>query len=131
MNKIKIVSVLVKDYDEAIGFYREKLGFELLEDAPFGDRRWVTLALPNQKDVTIALELAKTDDDLALVGKQGGSFAFLGMDTTDCIGDYNRMKGLNVKFQGEPTSGPWGTGVLLEDLYGNKIFMSQEPQIGG
>lgn len=128
MNKIKILSLLVKDYDEAIQFYREKLGFELLEDAPFGDRRWVTLALPNQRDVTIALELAKTNDDQALVGRQGGSFAFLGIETTDCMADYNRMKSLNVKFQGEPTSGPWGTGVLFEDLYGNKIFMSQEPQ---
>lgn len=131
MNKIKIISLLVRDYDEAINFYREKLGFELLEDAAFGDSRWVTLALPDQRDVTIALELAKTDEDRALVGRQGGSFAFLGIDTTDCMSDYNRMKALNVKFQGEPTSGPWGTGVLFEDLYGNKIFMSQEPQIGG
>ncbi len=63
-----------------------------------------------------------TDEDRALVGKQGGSFAFLGMDTTDCVAVYNRMKALDVKFQGEPTSGPWGTGVLFEDLYRNKIF---------
>ncbi len=130
MNKIKIISLLVRDYDEVINLYREKLGFELLEDAAFGDSRWVTLALPDQRDVTIALELAKTDEDRALVGRQGGSFAFLGIDTTDCMSDYNRMKALNVKFQGEPKSGPWGTGVLFEDLYGNKIFMSQEPQIG-
>jgi catechol 2,3-dioxygenase-like lactoylglutathione lyase family enzyme len=128
MNKIKIVSLLVRDYDEAIEFYSKKLGFELQEDAAFGESRWVTLSLPDQRDVTIALELARTDDDRALVGKQGGSFAFLGMYTDDCMSDYNRMKALNVKFQGEPTSGPWGTGVLFEDLYGNRIFMSHEPQ---
>jgi len=128
MNKIKIISLLVNNYDEAIKFYRDILWFELLEDAAFGDSRWITLALPNQKDLTIALELAKIDDDLALVGKQGGSFAFLGMDTKDCMGDYNRLKALNVKFHGEPTSGPWGTGVLFEDLYGNKIFMSEEAE---
>jgi catechol 2,3-dioxygenase-like lactoylglutathione lyase family enzyme len=128
MNKIKIVGILVRDYDEAIEFYHEKLGFELQEDAAFGESRWVTLSLPNQRDVTIALERAKTDHDQALVGKQGGSFALLGIDTDDCIGDYNRMKSLDVKFHGEPTSGPWGTGVLFEDLYGNRIFMSQEPQ---
>jgi catechol 2,3-dioxygenase-like lactoylglutathione lyase family enzyme len=127
MNKIKIINLLVNDYDAAIKFYTEKLGFELLEDAPFGESRWVTLALPNQKEVTIALELAKTEDDKALVGKQGGSFAFLGFDTSDCVGDYNRMKELGVKFQGEPQVGPWGTGVLMEDLYGNRIFLSQEP----
>lgn len=127
MNKIKIISLLVTDYDATIQFYTEKLGFELLEDAPFGESRWVTLALPNQRDVTMALELAKTEDDKALVGKQGGSFAFLGVDTDDCLGDYNRMKLLGVAFHGEPQSGPWGTGVLCEDLYGNRIFMSQEP----
>jgi catechol 2,3-dioxygenase-like lactoylglutathione lyase family enzyme len=127
MRKIKIFSLLVTDYDDAIDFYSEKLGFELLEDKAFGDSRWVTIALPNQKDVTIALELAKSDEDRALVGKQGGSFALLGLDTADCVGDYNRMKSLGVTFQGEPQSGPWGTGVLFEDLYGNKIFMSQEP----
>lgn len=127
MNKIKIFSLLVTDYDATVEFYTEKLSFELLEDKAFGDSRWVTLALPNQKDVTIALELAKSDEDRALVGKQGGSFALLGLDTADCMGDYNRMKSLRVGFQGEPQSGPWGTGILLEDLYGNKIFMSQEP----
>lgn len=127
MNKIKIFSLLVADYDAAIDFYTQKLGFEVLEDKAFGDSRWVTLALPRQPEVTIALELAKSDEDRALVGRQGGSFALLGLDTADCVGDYNRMKSLEVKFQGEPQSGPWGTGVLFEDLYGNKIFMSQEP----
>jgi hypothetical protein len=73
------------------------------------------------------LELAKTADDKAIVGKQGGSHAFLGLDTSDCVGDYTRMKPLGVKFLGEPQSGPWGTGLQCEDLYGNKIFMSQEP----
>jgi len=128
MNKIKIISLLVNDYDAAIQFYTEKLGFELLEDAAFGESRWVTLALPAQKDVTIALELAKTENDKALVGRQGGSFAFLGIDTDDCRRDYDRMKGVDVTFHGEPQGGPWGVGVLFEDLYGNKIFMSQEPR---
>ncbi len=127
MNKIKIFSLLVKDYDATIQFYTQKIGFELIEDKAFGESRWVTLALPNQSDVTIALELAKTDADQALVGRQGGSFALLGLDTIDCLSDYNRMKSLGVRFQGEPQAGPWGTGVLFEDLYGNQIFMSQEP----
>jgi lactoylglutathione lyase len=82
---------LVSTYDEAIEFYSKKLGFELQEDAAFCESRWVTLSLPDQRDVTIALERATTDDDRALVGKQGGRFAFLG-------------------------------------IYGNRIFMSQEPQ---
>jgi catechol 2,3-dioxygenase-like lactoylglutathione lyase family enzyme len=127
MNAIKIVNLLVTDYDAAIAFYTQKLGFAVAEDAPFGDSRWVTLRLPGDNAITMALELAQTVDDRALVGRQGGSFPWLGLGTSDCLADYERMKALGVKFHGEPQSGPWGTGVLLEDLYGNKIFISQEP----
>jgi predicted enzyme related to lactoylglutathione lyase len=62
-----------------------------------------------------------------MVGKQAGSHAFLALDTSDCKDDYGRMKAAGVKFLGEPQSGPWGTGVQCEDLYGNRIFISQEP----
>jgi catechol 2,3-dioxygenase-like lactoylglutathione lyase family enzyme len=86
MNKVKIISVLVLDQDAAIEFYTRKLGFELREDKPFGESRWVTISLPKNGDLTLALELAKTADDKAIVGKQGGSHAFLGLDTSDCIG---------------------------------------------
>jgi catechol 2,3-dioxygenase-like lactoylglutathione lyase family enzyme len=108
MNRVKIISVLVLDQDAAIEFYTRKLGFELHEDKPFGESRWVTISLPKDSDLTLALELAKTADDQAIVGKQGGSHAFLGLDTSDCIGDYKRMKAVGVKFLGEPQSGPVG-----------------------
>jgi catechol 2,3-dioxygenase-like lactoylglutathione lyase family enzyme len=127
MNRVKIITVLVLDQDAAIEFYTRKLGFELREDKSFGESRWFTISLPKNSDLTLALELAKTADDKAIVGKQGGSHAFLGLDTSDCVGDYTRMKPLGVKFLGEPQSGPSGTGLHRKDLYGNKIFMSQEP----
>ena len=127
MNRVKIITVLVLDQDAAIEFYTRKLGFELREDKSFGESRWFTISLPKNSDLTLALELAKTADDKAIVGKQGGSHAFLGLDTSDCVGDYTRMKPLGVKFLGEPQSGPWGTGLHREDLYGNKSCRSQEP----
>jgi predicted enzyme related to lactoylglutathione lyase len=127
MNKVKIISLLVLDQDAAIEFYTQQLGFELLEDKTFGESRWITIALPNQRDLTLALELATAEADKAVVGKQAGSHALLALDTSDCMADYQRMKPLGVKFLGEPQSGPWGTGVQLEDLYGNKLFLSQEP----
>ena len=117
---------MVQDYDTAIQFYTQKLGFEVSEDLAFGDNRWVTLKLAHTPECNVSLALAKTQEDHVLVGKQAGSFPLLGLGTDDCLGDYNRMKELGVKFHGEPQAGPWGTGVLLEDLYGNKIFMSQE-----
>lgn len=127
MNKVKIVGLLVHDQDAAIAFYTKKLGFELLEDKSFGQGRWVTVALPGQRDLTLALELAESEADKAAVGKQAGSRAFLAFDTSDCLSDYRRMKEAGVKFKSEPQSGPWGTGVELEDLYGNRLFLSQEP----
>jgi catechol 2,3-dioxygenase-like lactoylglutathione lyase family enzyme len=125
MRDMKIVSLLVKDYDAAMQFYSQKLGFEVIEDAPFGDRRWITLSLPGSRSA-LALELAKTPDDLAIVGKQAGGFPFLALDTADCVGDFKTLQARGVTFHGKPEKGPWGTGVLFEDLYGNKLFLSQE-----
>ena len=119
--------IIVKDYDEAIDFYTRKLGFVVAEDADMGEDRWVTITRPGNQDCVIALHKALQRDDLALIGKQGGSFPYMGLDTEDCIGEYQRMKALGVKFHGEPDVRPYGTGVMLEDLYGNRIFMNQEP----
>jgi catechol 2,3-dioxygenase-like lactoylglutathione lyase family enzyme len=128
MKKNLTFCLIVKDYDEAIDFYTKKLGFVVAEDVPMGEDRWVTITLPDNHDCLIALHEAQNEDDLSLIGKQSGSFPFLGLDTDDCIRDYERMKALGVKFLGEPDVRPYGTGVMLEDLYGNKIFMNQEPE---
>ena len=125
-NKL-MFGVLVTNYDEAIDFYTKKLGFVVLEDNPMGDERWVTLTLPGNEGCAVALHLARTKDDQALLGKQGGSHPYFAIETHDCLGDYKRMKELGVKFHGEPEVRPYGTGVILEDPYGNKIFMNQEP----
>lgn len=126
MNGVKIVTILVKDQDAALDFYVRKLGFTLLEDVTLGESRWLTIGLPSQPGVSLALELATTAEGTALVGRQTGTAAMLAIDTSDCVGDYTRLKQRGVTFVGEPQSGPWGTGVQLEDLYGNRIFLSQE-----
>jgi catechol 2,3-dioxygenase-like lactoylglutathione lyase family enzyme len=128
MKRISVVTVFVKDYDAAIEFYTRKLGFALVEDVPYGPKRWVTLRLPDDDVLSISLNLADTDEDQALIGKQGGSHPFLGIVTDDCMADYHRMKNEGVKFLGEPQVQPYGTGVTLEDLYGNKIYLNQEPR---
>ena len=111
---------------EAAGaFDARKPGVEVLQDAAFGDRRWITLALPGDR-CTVALELAQVPDDLAVIGRQANSFPLMAFDTADCVGDYQALKARGVTIHGEPETGPWRTGVLLEDLYGNKLFLSQE-----
>ena len=127
MKRLSVLGVYVKDQDAAIEFYTKKLGFVLAEDVPFGPQRWVTLRLPDDEVVSLSLNLARTDEDIALVGKQGGSQPFFGILTDDCMEQYGRMKTAGVKFHGEPKVQPYGTGVTLEDLYGNKIYMNQEP----
>jgi catechol 2,3-dioxygenase-like lactoylglutathione lyase family enzyme len=127
MKRLSLLSVFVKDQDEAIEFYTSKLGFLLAEDVPFGPQRWVTIRLPDDEVVSLTLKLAKTDEERALVGRQAGSQPILGIVTDDCMSEYRRMKAAGVKFHGEPEVQPYGTGVMLEDLYGNQIYMNQEP----
>lgn len=93
-----------------------------------GDDRWVTITLPGNQNSVIVLHEARSQKDKALVGKEMGSFPFLGSDTDDCLSEYQRVEDLGVKFHGEPDVRPYGTGVMLEDLYGNRIFMNQEPE---
>jgi catechol 2,3-dioxygenase-like lactoylglutathione lyase family enzyme len=129
MIKSNLISgLLVMNFNEALDFYTRKLGFVVAEDVPMGDDRWLTITVPGNQSTVIALHEARSENDKALVGKQMGTYPFLGLDTDDCIGDYQRMKVLGVKFHGEPEVRPYGTGVMLEDLYGNKIFMNQEPE---
>jgi catechol 2,3-dioxygenase-like lactoylglutathione lyase family enzyme len=127
MKRMSIVGVYVEDQDAAIEFYTRKLGFVLAEDVPFGPQRWVTLRLPDDDVVSLTLNLAVSDGDRALGGKQGGSQPFFGIVTDDCMGEYQRMKQAGVQFHGEPQVLPYGTGVTLEDLYGNKIYLNEEP----
>src|SRR5262245_29605175 len=74
MKKLTIVGLLVRDYDEAIQFYTGKLGFVVGEDIASGGDRWVVLSLPDSREPGLALELARTEADLTLVGHQAGSF---------------------------------------------------------
>jgi catechol 2,3-dioxygenase-like lactoylglutathione lyase family enzyme len=121
------MNLLVKDQEPAIEFYTRKLGFIVAEDLPFGAKRWVTVRLPDDPGLSVALNRAESEGDLALVGKQAGSQPLFSIVIDDCLGEYRRMKDAGVKFHGEPQVQPYGTGVLLEDLYGNKIYLNQEP----
>jgi catechol 2,3-dioxygenase-like lactoylglutathione lyase family enzyme len=125
--RISLLNVLVQNQDSAIDFYTRKLGFVVVEDVPFGPKRWVTLRLPDDPLLSIALNPAESDGDLALVGRQAGSQPLFSLVTDDCLREYRRMKDAGVKFHGEPQVQPYGTGVTLEDLYGNKIYLNQEP----
>lgn len=126
IKKIGHITILVKDQDEAMRFYTEKLGFKKCQDMMFGeDMRWVTAAPKNQPDLEITFVKADSKEKLKSLGKQAGDHVFLTLETDNCLRDYESMKAKGVKFAGTPTKQPYGMEVVFEDLYGNLFDLVQ------
>ncbi len=116
------IALVVRDYDEAIDFYVNKLQFELIEDTyqPDQDKRWVVVAPPNSSGVTLLLAKASKPEQLDFVGNQAGGRVFLFLNTDDFWRDYERMVSVGINFISEPVEQPYGTVAVFEDLYGNR-----------
>ena len=115
------IAIVVKDYDEAIKFYVDKLHFELIEDTyqPEQDKRWVVVAPLNSKGTTILLARASKAEQEKYIGNQTGGRVFLFLNTDDFWRDYNEMKNIGIKFIREPKKESYGFVAVFEDLYGN------------
>ena len=113
-------SLLVKDYDDAIDFYVNKLNFELIEDTDLGDeKRWVVVAPAGDSVMSLLLAQASTPAQLECLGCQAGGRVFLFLSTDDFWRDFNRMQSAGVEFVREPETQPYGTVAVFSDLYGN------------
>lgn len=121
------ISLVVRDYDEAIAFYVDKLGFELVEDTyqPVQNKRWVVVAPPNSHGATLLLAKAKDAHQETFVGNQAGGRVFLFLNTDDFWRDYNTMLDRGVEFVRAPTEEEYGTVAVFIDLYGNKWDLLQ------
>jgi len=126
MKRVTLVKLLVSSQDEALEFYTKKLGFEVAEDSKMGDYRWLLVRLPDNKEFCINLDAAKTGEQRALVGRQAADLSLFSIETDDCMSEYRALKDRGVEFEGEPDVRPYGTGVLMKDLYGNKIYINQD-----
>lgn len=127
LRKIGHITVFVRDDEEAIHFYTEKLGFELLSDSPFGDGfRWVTVAPGKQDGSAIVFVKADTEKKRQAIGKQAIDHVFLVVETDNIEEAYLSMKAKGVEFLGAPQEVPWGKEVMFKDLYGN-LFDLVEP----
>ena len=127
MARLGLVSLLVRDYDEAIGFYAGSLGFVLEADeeqAP--GRRWVVVR-PSSGGTGLLLALAKNDEERSRIGNQTGGRVFLFLETDDFTRDHAAMLAKGVKFREAPRHEPYGTVAVFEDLYGN-LFDLIEPK---
>jgi catechol 2,3-dioxygenase-like lactoylglutathione lyase family enzyme len=115
------IALVVRDYDEAIDFYVNKLEFELIEDTyqPEQDKRWVVVSPPGSQGVTLLLARASKPEQENFIGNQTGGRVFLFLHTDDFWRDYRRMKSEGIRFVREPKEQEYGTVAVFEDLYGN------------
>ncbi|MEQ6289101.1 VOC family protein [Vogesella sp. GCM10023246] len=116
-----LVSLLVRDYDEALAFFVGKLGFVLLEDSYIAeqDKRWVVVSPPGASESRLLLARASNDEQLSRVGAQTGGRVFLFLYTDDFARDYARYQAAGIEFVRPPRQEAYGTVAVFKDLYGN------------
>ena len=114
------VALVVRDYDEAIAFYVDVLGFELVEDTyqPEQDKRWVLVRPKGDGQASILLARASKPEQAAFVGNQSGGRVFLFLRTDDFWRDYRAYLAKGVVFVREPLEADYGTVAVFKDLYG-------------
>ena len=123
--RLSLTALLVDDYDEAIGFYVGKLGFELRQDTALtADKRWVVVA---PRGAASGLLLARADGDRQrqAIGDQSGGRVFLFLETDDFARDHLAYTEQGVRFIETPRHEPYGTVAVFEDAYGNRWDLIQ------
>jgi len=130
ISKLIRVTILVRDYDEALRFYKNQLGFEQRADFAFGaGMRWVTVAPPQQRELEIVLQVPveafhgaeHAQDMRAHIGQQP-TWVF---ETDDCQAEYTTLAARGVTFTQAPKAEPYGTEALFQDPYGNTYSLLQ------
>lgn len=115
------VTIVVRDYDEAIHFYTQVLGFSLMEDTDLGSgKRWVRVSPPGSSGTCLLLAQAANSEQTSHVGNQTGGRVFLFLQTDDFWRDYPTLKARGLNFIEEPRKEAYGTVAIFEDLYGNR-----------
>jgi catechol 2,3-dioxygenase-like lactoylglutathione lyase family enzyme len=117
---IKHLALVVRDYDDAIDFYTQKLGFLLIEDTVLSEtKRWVLVAPPGGQECALLLAKAVGPAQEQAVGNQTGGRVFLFLHTDNFYRDYQSMFDKGVRFIRPPANESYGTVAVFEDLYGN------------
>ena len=120
------VTLVVREYDEAIEYFTRELGFTLLEDTDLGQgNRWVQVAPCGSQGTRLLLARAASPEQASHIGNQTGGRVFLFLHTDDFWRDYRAMRERGVKFQETPREEKYETVAVFEDLYGNKWDLLQ------
>lgn len=118
---ISLIAVVVRDYDDAIAFYVDRLGFDLIEDSyqPEQDKRWVVVKPIGDGHASVLLAKASNDHQQGFIGDQSGGQVFLFLQTDDFERDFEAYTSKGVEFVRAPKTEPYGTVAVFKDLYGN------------
>jgi catechol 2,3-dioxygenase-like lactoylglutathione lyase family enzyme len=120
MKRIATVTVIVKDYDEAIEFYTQKLNFKLIEDQKIGEEiRWVLVVPDEQNSVALLLEKAKTEAQKLRIGNQTGGSVFMILNTDNFEKEYQNLLEKKVNIVRDRSDETYGKVCVFSDLYGN------------
>jgi catechol 2,3-dioxygenase-like lactoylglutathione lyase family enzyme len=125
--RLGLVALVVREYDEAIDFFVNTLGFALVEDTPVPAqaKRWVVVAPPGGGGAHVLLARAVSADQATRIGDQTGGRVFLFLYTDDFWRDYERYRAQGVTFVRPPSEEPYGTVSVFLDLYGNRWDLVQ------
>ncbi|HWY08047.1 MAG TPA: VOC family protein [Candidatus Acidoferrales bacterium] len=120
------LTLLVRNYDEALQFFTQKLSFRLIQDTPLPDnKRWLLVAPPDSRGAALLLAEADTPEQSLAIGNQSGGRVFLFLHTDDFWRDYKAYQSRGVRFLESPREESYGTVAVFEDLYGNKWDLLQ------
>ena len=121
-----LVALVVPDYDEALAYYVDRLGFERVEDTDLGaGKRWVVARTPGRPQTAVLLARAVDDRQAAAIGAQGGGRVFLFLHTDDFERDHAAFVARGVTFEGAPRREAYGMVAVFRDLYGNRWDLIQ------
>ena len=121
MKKIACFALVVPDYDEAIEYYTQVIGLELIEDTrQTQSKRWVLVAPSQNSETAILLARADNATQKQAIGNQSGGRVFIIYHTNNFERDYLRMRSAGVVFEEEPRREPYGIVAVFQDRYGNR-----------
>jgi catechol 2,3-dioxygenase-like lactoylglutathione lyase family enzyme len=125
--RIGLLTLIVKDYDEAISYYVQKLGFTLQEDrALSAEKRWVVVSPASDAETAVLLARAALPRQESAVGDQTGGRVFLFLETDNFWRDFGTLSENGVHFLESPRVEPYGVVAVFEDLYGNRWDLIQK-----
>ena len=117
--RLALVTLVVADYDEAIAWYTDKLGFQLLEDLDQGRKRWVVVGPTDGSAAALLLARASSEEQRSRIGNQTGGRVGFFLHTDDFHRDHAAMLAQGVEFLEAPRDEPYATVAVFRDLYGN------------